>query len=159
MSLAFQEKVRGLKTRSRLPRVDCHCHIIMTEYANPDHPIRLSVSKEEFLADLQEVGIDRTMVLASAGTSPEEVSRFVKQAPDRFIIFGYINPLDHYAPEEVIKQRKDLNLFGLKLYPTTDGYRADNPKAFMVYETVVDLDIPVMFYHAGMPSPSDLLMH
>jgi hypothetical protein len=57
LSLTFQEKVRGLKTRSRLPKIDYHCHISMTEYTDPGHLTRLSVSKEEFLADLQEVGI------------------------------------------------------------------------------------------------------
>jgi predicted TIM-barrel fold metal-dependent hydrolase len=159
LSLAFQEKVREVKKRGRLHRVDYHCHISMTEYADPDHPTRLSVSKEEFLADLHEAGIDKAVVLAGAGTSPEEVSRFVRQAPDRFIGFGYVNPLDHGAPEEVIRQREELGLFGLKLYPTTDGYRADDPKAFRVYEAAVDLGMPVMFHHAGMPSPSDLLRH
>jgi len=156
LSLAFQEKVRE-KKKDQLPKVDYHCHISMTEYADPDHPTRLSVSKEEFLADLQEAGIDKAVVLAGTGTSPEEVSRFVRQAPDRFIGFGYVNPLDHDAPEDVIRQSKDLGLFGLKLYPTTDGYRADDSKAFRVYEVAVDLRMPVMFHHAGMPSPSDLL--
>ena len=159
MSLAFQEKVREKKRQSQLPKVDYHCHISMTEYADPDHPTRLSVSKEEFLADLQEAGIDKAVVLAGTGTSPEEVSRFVRQAPDTFIGFGYVNPLDQDAAEDVIRQRKDLGLYGLKLYPTTDGYGADDPKAFRVYEAAVDLGMPVMFHHAGMPSPSDLLRH
>ena len=159
MSLAFQEKVREKKRQSQLPRVDYHCHISMTEYADPDRPTRLSVSKEEFLADLQEAGIDKAVVLAGTGTSPEEVSRFVRQAPDTFIGFGYVNPLDQDAAEDVIRQRKDLGLYGLKLYPTTDGYGADDPKAFRVYEAAVDLGMPVMFHHAGMPSPSDLLRH
>jgi hypothetical protein len=35
--------------------------------------------------------------LAGAGISPEEVSRFVKQAAYMFIDFGYVNSLDQDA--------------------------------------------------------------
>jgi len=148
----------GTEPRS-LPKVDYHCHISMTEYANIEHPTVVSVTREEFLADLDEAGIDRAVVLSDMRTPPEQVSAFVSGAPDRFIGFGYVNPLKRGAEEEVLKQRRELGLFGLKLYPTTDGYLADDPKAFRVYEAAVSIDMPVMLHHAGMPEPRDLMRH
>lgn len=159
MSLLLKDR-SGPGTRPRgLPKVDYHCHISMTEYADIEHPTVVSVTREEFLADLDEAGIDRAVVLSDMRTTPEQVSAFVSGAPNRFIGFGYVNPLRREAEEEVLRQRRELGLFGLKLYPTTDGYLADDPKAFRVYEAAVSIDMPVMLHHAGMPEPRDLMRH
>jgi len=139
--------------------VDYHCHISMTEYADIEHPTVISVTMEEFVADLDEADIDRAIVLSDKRTTPEQVSAFVGQDPDRFIGFGYVNPLVRGADEEVLHQRNELGLFGLKLYPTSDGYLADDPKAFRVYEAAAGIDMPVMLHHAGMPKPRDLMRH
>jgi predicted TIM-barrel fold metal-dependent hydrolase len=142
-----------------IPRVDYHCHISMMEYSDIDNPTVISVTKEEFLADLDEAGIERAVILSDTRTTPEQVSAFVSQAPDRFIGFGYVNPMDQGAGDEVLRQRDELGLFGLKLYLTTDGYLVDDQKTFEVYEAAAGIGMPVMFHHAGMPNPGDLLKH
>jgi predicted TIM-barrel fold metal-dependent hydrolase len=160
LSLSFQDvKEEAKLRRASAPRVDYHCHISMTEYADIEHPTVVSVTLEEFVADLDEAGFERAVVLSDMRTTPEQVSAFVRQAPDRFIGFGYVNPLERGAGEEVLRQRRELGLFGLKLYPTTDGFRVDNPGAFGVYEAAASVGMPVMFHHAGMPTPGDLLKH
>lgn len=131
----------------------------MMEYSDLENPTVISVTKEEFITDLDAAGINKAVVLSDMRTSPEQVSTFVKQAPDRFVGFGYVNPLKHGAEEEVLRQRQELDLFGLKLYPTTDGYFADDPKACRVYEVAVGIDMPVLLHHAGMPEPKDLMKH
>jgi len=151
---------RSSSQRGKLsPRVDYHCHISMKEYADIGHPTIVTVSKEEFISDLDAAGFEKAIVLSDSRTTPEMVAEFVKQCPDRFIGFGYVNPVRRDAAESVLRQRHDLDLFGLKLYPTTDGYRVDDPKAFKVYEAAVSLEMPVMLHHAGMPEPQDLLEH
>ncbi|HEX9913498.1 MAG TPA: amidohydrolase family protein [Candidatus Bathyarchaeia archaeon] len=142
-----------------LPRVDYHCHISMTEYSDPAHPTVVSVSRDEFLADLSEAGIDKAVVLSDKRTSPEQVSSFVRGDPDHFIGFGYVNPTQHGADEEVLRQREELGLHGLKLYPCSDGYAPDDSHAFKVYEAASSIGMPVMFHHAGMPNPYDYLKH
>jgi predicted TIM-barrel fold metal-dependent hydrolase len=142
-----------------LPRVDYHCHISMTEYSDPAHPTVVSVSRDEFLADLGEAGIDKAVVLSDRRTSPEQVSAFVRGDPDHFIGFGYVNPTQHGADEEVLRQREELGLHGLKLYPCSDGYAPDDSHAFKVYEAASSIAMPVMFHHAGMPNPYDYLKH
>ena len=72
-----------------LPKVDYHCHISITEYSDPRNPTVIQVSREEFLADLQEAGIDKAIILSDRRTNPEQVSEFVKNSPDHFIGFGY----------------------------------------------------------------------
>jgi predicted TIM-barrel fold metal-dependent hydrolase len=160
LSLSYQDvKEEARLRKASAPRVDYHCHISMTEYADIEHPTVVSVTMEEFLADLDEAGFERAVVLSDRRTTPEQVSAFVRQAPDRFIGFGYVNPLEEGAGEEVLRQRRELGLFGLKLYPTTDGFRVDDPGAFGVYEVAASVGMPVMFHHAGMPAPGDLLKH
>lgn len=140
-----------------VPRVDYHCHISMKEYADIDRPTIVTVSKEEFISDLDAAGFDKAVILSDSRTTPERVSAFVKQSPDRFIGFGYVNPVRRDSAESVVKQKLELGLYGIKLYPTTDGYKPDDPRAFKVYEAAVSLDMPVMLHHAGMPEPQDLL--
>ncbi len=161
MSLSMQEeRTKVEREGSDLAlKVDYHCHISMMEYADIANPTLVSVTSEEFIADLDEAGIDLAVVLSDMRTTPEQVSAFIKQAPDRFIGFGYVNPLKRGADEEVLRQRHELSLFGLKLYPTTDGYMADDPKAYRVYEAAVSIGMPVMLHHAGMPDPRDLMKH
>ena len=145
--------------RKEAPRVDYHCHISMTEYADIENPTVVSVTLDEFIADLDEAGFQKAVVLSDRRTTPEQVSKFVSQAPHRLIGFGYVNPTRKGSGDEVLKQREELGLFGLKLYPTTDGYFVNDPEAFPVYEAASSIGMPVMFHHAGMPDPGDLLKH
>lgn len=131
----------------------------MMEYANIENPTIVSVTKEEFIDDLDDAHIDIAVILSDKRTTPEKVAAFVRESPDRFIGFGYVNPLKRGAYEEVLRQRHELDLFGLKLYPTTDGYLADDPKAYRVYEAAVSIDMPVMLHLAGMPELGDLMRH
>jgi predicted TIM-barrel fold metal-dependent hydrolase len=140
-------------------RVDYHCHISMMEYADISSPRLVSVSREQFIADLDEAGFKLAVVLSDSRTTPEKVSAFIKGEPERFVGFGYVNPLLPGASESVLRQRRELGLFGLKLYPTTDGYRADDHRAFRVYEAASSVGMPVLFHQAGMPVPHDLLEH
>ena len=144
---------------SGLPKVDYHCHISITEYTDPARPTIISVSVEEFLADLDEAGIEKAVVLSDARTTPEQVAAFIKQAPERLLGFGYVNPLLRRAEKELRRQREELGLFGLKLYPCMDSYSPDDPNTFEVYEVAQALDIPVLFHQAGVPEAHDLLTH
>jgi len=87
-----------------LPKVDYHCHISITEYSDPANPTIIAVSKDEFIADLQEAEIDKAVVLSDRRTSPEQVSEFCRQDPSRFIGFGYVNAVLH--GEAVPMQRR-----------------------------------------------------
>lgn len=142
-----------------MPKVDYHCHVSITEYSDPANPTIIGVTQEEFKADLHEAGIDKAVVLSDARTSPEQVSAFCKQDPNTFIGFGYVNAVLNGMGEEVLRQRNELGLFGLKLYPCSDGYKPDDPHAFKVYEAAASIGMPVLLHHAGMPVQYDYLKH
>ncbi|MCD6479911.1 amidohydrolase family protein [Candidatus Bathyarchaeota archaeon] len=156
--MAIQAVMKAERPREGL-KIDIHCHISIVEYTDPRHPRIVRISREELLSDLDAAGFDMAVILSDRRTPPEAVSQFISAAPDRLIGFGYVNPLRPEAPEEVMRQREELGLYGLKLYPTLDGYRADDPKAFRVYEMAQEMEMPVMFHHAGMPEPQALLRH
>ena len=158
MDVAMLTKQYSMAERG-LPRVDYHCHISITEYSDPANPTIISVTQEEFLADLKEGGIDKAVILSDRRTSPEKVAEFCKREPEKFIGFGYVNPIKHGADEEAKTQREELGLFGLKLYPCSDGYKPDDTHAFKVYEVATELNMPIMFHHAGMPVEYDYLYH
>ena len=159
MSVQSLRQRTDMKVRSGGPRVDYHCHTSITEYSNPENPTLVSVSVEEFLADLDEAGIDVAVVLSDDRTSPAQVAAFIEKAPDRFVGFGHVNPVEAGSDEEVLRQRNELGLFGLKLYPTSEGYRVDDQRAYGAYEAASSIGMPVMFHHAGMPTPRDRLRH
>lgn len=142
-----------------VPKVDYHCHISITEYSDPDNPTVISVSKEEFIADLNEAGIDKAVVLSDKRTTPKQVADFCNQAPEKFIGFGYVNPIKNDASDSARMQRNELGLYGLKLYPCSDGYKPDDTHAFKVYEVASEMNMPIMFHHAGMPVKYDYLYH
>jgi hypothetical protein len=158
LDVTLEEEI-GVTRRRALPKVDYHCHISITEYSDPSNPSVISVNLEEFQADLSEAGIDKAVILSDRRTSPEKVSEFCRQSPGQFIGFGYVNPIKKGANEEVLRQRSELDLFGLKLYPCSDGYSPDDTHAFKVYEAAADIGMPVMFHQAGMPDPHDYLKH
>ena len=155
--MTLQQQTR--RTTQTHPKVDYHCHIDITEYTDPAHPTVIHVTPDEFRADLQEAGIDKAVILASHNTTPEQVATFTQKDPTRFIGFGMVNPLSPGAAEETRRQHTELGLHGLKLYPCTDGYPADHPDAFKVYEAAAEQGMPVMLHQAGMPTPKDLLKH
>jgi predicted TIM-barrel fold metal-dependent hydrolase len=157
--MALIRQVERNPERKEAPRVDYHCHISMMEYANIENPTIVSVTPEEFIVDLDEAGFQKAVVLSDRRTMPEQVSEFVSKAPDRLIGFGFVNPTQKGSADEVLRQREELGLFGLKLYPTSDGYSVNDPEAFLVYEAASSIGMPVMFHHAGMPVPGDLLKH
>ena len=140
-------------TSNDSPRVDYHCHISMTEYADIENPTVVSVTLEEFLADLNEAGFQKAVVLSDKRTSPEQVSAFVSRAPDRLIGFGYVNPTEPGSGDEVLKQREELGLFGLKLYPTTDGYLVNDPDAFPATRPPRASGCPSCSTTRGCPTP------
>jgi len=135
---AMLTRQHSLENRG-IPKVDYHCHISITEYSDPANPTIISVSKEEFIADLEEAGIDKAVVLSDKRTTPQQVADFCRQAPDRFIGFGYVNPTQNGTDEEARMQREELGLHGLKLYPCSDGYKPDDTHAFKVYEVASEL--------------------
>ena len=73
------------------------------------------------------------------------------------ISFGSVHPMDPEAINE-LDRIWELGLKGVKLHPDYQGFFADDPAAFPVYEKIEELGLPLLF-HAGVDPYSPNLVH
>ena len=78
---------------------------------------------EELLAGMDRAGIDMAVIYCHSGTffDNDYTASAVRQHPDRFIGFSYINPRRESARVE-LERTPDLGLIGISLNPKYDGY-------------------------------------
>jgi uncharacterized protein len=104
------------------------------------------------LHEMDRFGIEIGLI----GISDETSQKALKQHPDRFIPSGHLDdPND--VTGTVRKLRQDHEQFGIKAvgaFPagTFPQVAIDDPKMYPVYQTCVDLGIPI-FCTAGVPGP------
>jgi len=90
-----------------------------------------------------------TGVFIAIGEGNEELSEFVRQAPDRFQAWGSV--VDPAAPDAAATVRRfgAWGLRGLKLYPPVQRFHANDRAVYPVYEAAAEQGIPVL-YHFGI---------
>jgi uncharacterized protein len=104
------------------------------------------------LKEMDKYGIEKGLI----GVSDETSQLALKQHPDRFIPSGNVDdPND--VTGMVRQMRRDYEEFGIKatgVFPagTFPQVAIDDPKMYPIYQTCVDLDIPI-FCTAGIPGP------
>jgi predicted TIM-barrel fold metal-dependent hydrolase len=111
-----------------------------------DDPISL------LLSEMDTYNITKAMV----GVSDDVAQRALKLFPDRFVPSGSISdPNDVTGSVRAI--RREYEEFGIRatsVFPagTFPQVAIDDPKMYPIYQTCVDLDIPI-FVCAGIPGP------
>jgi uncharacterized protein len=104
------------------------------------------------LKEMDKYGIEKGLI----GVSDETSRLALKQHPDRFIASGNVeDPND--VTGSVRRIRREYEEFGIKatgVFPagTFPQVAIDDPKMYPIYQTCVDLDIPI-FCTAGIPGP------
>jgi uncharacterized protein len=104
------------------------------------------------LREMDRFNIERGLI----GVSDEISRRALKNHPDRFIPSGtIIDPADIAATVEAI--RREYETFGIRATTITPAATAppvaiDDPQMYVVYQTLVDLGIP-LFSCMGVPGP------
>ena len=83
------------------------------------------------------------------------LAALVRMYPEDLIGMAAVNPRFRgveAAQEELRRSIEELGLTGLKLYPMYDHYEPNNPELGMpIFETAVELDIPVMVHMSTTP--------
>lgn len=151
-----------------MPVIDFHVHIMDAVKLQPwtmdylvessgqsmEHLTRLMTSPDLLLDMLRENGVDRAVVLTEISPittgviSNEAVSEFC-QAQDALIPFANINPFMVGNPaRELERCVLEMDFRGLKLYPTYQGFYANDSMIYPVYAKAQELGIPVMI-HTG----------
>ncbi len=78
---------------------------------------------EELLAGMDRAGIDMAVIYCHSGAffDNDYTTLAVRQHPDRFVGFSYINPRREFARVE-LERAQELGLIGISLNPKYDGY-------------------------------------
>ena len=104
------------------------------------------------LGEMDKYGIERGLV----GVSDETSRAALKAHPDRFIPSGAVSdPNDVTGSVRAIRQEfEEHGIRATSVFPagTFPQVPIDDPKMYPIYQTCVDLDIPI-FCTAGVPGP------
>ena len=126
-------------------------------------------SAERLIREMEEAGIDKTVLLALDGHFAftanltykdynNYVANIVNEYPDKFIGFCGIDPRrGKEAIQELERCVEELGLKGLKLYPLT-GFYPDDLKFYPFYKRVQELDIPILI-HTGSGPPNTYIKY
>jgi hypothetical protein len=129
------------------------------------HPTVYQASPESLIKDMNEAGIDKSILIAvdyglAPGLSKPKVSimeynRWVADAadqyPDRLVAFVGVDPRRKNAVEILEKAIQEWGMKGLKLYPPC-GFYPNDPIVTPLWEKANELEIPVMV-HSGPTFP------
>lgn len=148
--------------------IDIHVHPAFFEPINTD-PVKeemrhnvLNIHKngtaplEHIFNQMHCAGLDRLTLLPQDYTSTvgcvvsnEEIRQLVDAAPDKFIGFAGVDPLDPEAPDKLQDAFTRLNLKGLNLHTGRHHLLPSDPRMEPIYEICERYHKPIMF-HAGL---------
>ena len=168
---------------------DCHCHFFSQQFFRllaqetgaksqdevgevtrrlgwdaPGPPEDLA---RRWIGDLDQNGVGRAALIASAPGDEESVAAALAEYPQRFVGFFMVNPLHEAAQERVVWSITELGLKCVCLFPAMHRYRVFDREAIKIFETATSLEATV-FVHCGLLSvgvrnkldlPSKFAMH
>lgn len=86
--------------------------------------------------------------------SNQEIRKLVDLAPERFIGFASVDPHDKKAAEKLEEAFTVLDLKGLKLHPSKQGFHPDDEYMQDIYDVCEKYDRPIIF-HSGLSFEKD----
>jgi hypothetical protein len=92
--------------------------------------------------------IDATTSRNATVYTNEQIAELCALSP-RLIGFASVDPQQPDAPDKLREAVTKLGLRGLKLAPAMQQFYADDPSVYPIYQTALELGIPILF-HAGM---------
>ena len=148
--------------------IDFHTHPLLVREMIARHPELERAARETFyignnfqplesflleldLADLEKaviLPIDATTSRNATVYTNEQIAELCAMSP-RLIGFASVDPQQPDAPDKLREAVTKLGLRGLKLAPAMQQFYADDPSVYPIYQTALELGIPILF-HAGM---------
>lgn len=131
--------------------IDFHVHIDESESANWGG-IPVKMGRTEILANMEEAGIDISVLLvmakkgnlAKARAQNDWLSKICQENP-HFVGFGSVHPKDGSAAlEEMNRCVEELGLRGFKLHPDVQGFDCGDSALIEVLKQAAELDVPVI---------------
>jgi predicted TIM-barrel fold metal-dependent hydrolase len=119
---------------------------------------------QDIIRDMDEAGLEKACIVSMDLSSHygvevvtnEDVARIASAHPDRFIPFASVDPsMGQAAVDKLIHAVKDLGCRGLKLVPPVQHFDFSDPKHYPLWETALQLGIPVWTHTAHQVSNPD----
>lgn len=129
--------------------IDSHCHIfVMDSYEH--------YKDKNLFEYIEHFELDKCAVIACNERENDAVIEAVQKFSDKLFGIAYVNVHDIEKSLKKLKKYVEAGIFrGVKMHPYCNDFQVDDPKIFPVYETCIELDIPVL-YHTGWLNFSDL---
>lgn len=111
--------------------------------------------EERFLRLMDEGGVSRTVIFANdlpGETTNECVAALVRRYPQRLYGTAEVNVADRAVRKHMRDHVRKNGMCGFKLFPSKCLCYPDDKRMFPIYETAVELDVP-MVIHAGRVPP------
>jgi predicted TIM-barrel fold metal-dependent hydrolase len=158
--------------------IDAHCHVgemqhygaeyirvltggrtgVRTLWWDPSQtwqPQHLSTDIGRLLEHQNLFGIDRTVIVGFAAPNlqtrvpAEYVAEVVRKHAPSFVGFHSVDPIGGEAAADEVRYAVDsLGLRGVKLHPAANDVDIDDRRAWPIYATAQDLDVPLLV-HTG----------
>ena len=119
---------------------------------------------EDMIRDMDEAGVEKACIVSMDLSTHygvelvtnEDVSRISSAYPDRFIPFASVDPsMGRLAVDKLVHAVRDLGCRGLKLVPPVQHFNFSDPKHFPLWETALELNIPIWTHAAHQTSHPD----
>jgi len=130
--------------------IDVHCH--PWSFNTVDYYKNLPL-----FAYMEELGIDKVVLLGMNNRENDEIIEYVDQYPDKIIGFAYVDPKNLSKSLKHLEKKVDSGYFkGIKMYPYFEHFQLDDKAIYPIYESCLSLDIPVLFHTGWVRMNDDL---
>ena len=100
---------------------------------------------------MDEQKVDICSCIAAANKENGGVIENVRKYPDKLFGIGYVNVHDMDRSLANLRRYAAEGIFrGIKMHPYVEDYVIDDPTLDLLYETCLDLDIPLLFLLNGL---------
>ena len=132
--------------------IDTHAHVFFLDSL-------IDYDNKPLFQYMDEQKVDICSCIAAANKENDGVIENVRKYPDKLFGIGYVNVHDMDRSLANLRRYAAEGIFrGIKMHPYVEDYVIDDPALDPLYETCLDLDIPLLF-HTGIVTfstwPSD----
>ncbi len=119
---------------------------------------------QDIIRDMEEAGVEKACIVSMdlsthygvEVVTNEDVAQIASAYPDRFIPFASVDPsMGRLAVDKLIHAAENLGCRGLKLVPPVQHFDFSDPKHFPLWETALELNIPIWTHTAHQISHPD----
>ena len=121
--------------------IDTHAHVFFLEKF-------IDYDDKPLFQYMEEQEVDICSCIAAANKENIGVIENVQKYKDKLFGIGYVNVQDMEHSLKMLRENVDKGIFrGIKMHPYVEDYIVDDPALNPLYETCLELDIPLLFHN------------